>query len=307
MRTPDSERVTPNSELHTTAAKSGAPREHHRPQTPDPRPPILLSVALHALVLASLLYWFNASSVTQFVAAGEGEGGEGGGGAITIGVSDASAILGFAKPQAVAFVGDENNPVNNQRLQTERPADAAPDEALLPPTEREQPNPDAVKTPRPVAPQQEKIFTGREERGGSTSQAAQAGRSYGSPTPTQAVGGISLGNGSSYGGGTGLPGGSAYGRLIQQILSRNYNPPAVDAAAPQEVVILLKIARDGAILSIANGRVSPSFIRQRSSIALVNNAAERAILASNPLPAFPAGFLSNVQEAVAEVRFRYPK
>jgi outer membrane biosynthesis protein TonB len=132
------------------------------------------------------------------------------------------------------------------------------------------------------------------------------GRSYGSPTPG-AVGGVSLGNGGGYGAGTGLPGGSAYGRVIQQILSRNYNPPVADSAAPQEVIILLKIGRDGKILSIINGRVAPQFIKQRSTNALVNNAAERAVLAANPLPPFPAGFLSNVQEAIAEVRFRYPK
>jgi outer membrane biosynthesis protein TonB len=95
--------------------------------------------------------------------------------------------------------------------------------------------------------------------------------------------------------------------LIQQILSRNYNPPAIDSAEPQYVIILVKISRDGTILSISNGRVSSAFIKKRSSNALVNNAAERAVLAANPLPAFPAGFLSNAQEAVAEVWFRYPK
>jgi hypothetical protein len=40
---------------------------------------------------------------------------------------------------------------------------------------------------------------------------------------------------------------------------------------------------------------------------LVNNAAERAVLASNPLPPFPNGFLLGAQEAVAEIWFRYPK
>lgn len=273
----------------------------------SPAVSLMMSVAFHVLILAGLLSWFHSSSSTQFVAAGEGEGGDGGGGSIAVGVADPSSILGFAKPQQVSFVGDENNPINNARLETVRPETTEPEEALLPPTEREKPQPDTVKTDRPVAPQQEKIFTGKEERGGSASSSAQAGRSYGSPTPSQSIGGVSLGAGGGLGGGTGLPGGSAYGRLVQQILSRNYNPPMVDAASPHEVVILLKISRDGTILSLANGRVSPAYIRQRSPIVLVNNAAERAILASNPLPPFPAGFLSNVQEAVAEIRFRFPK
>jgi hypothetical protein len=267
---------------------------------------VVWSVLLHGVVLFGLFFWFQSPSVQQIVAAGEGEGGEGGGGAIEVGVADAKQILGFAKPQTVAFIGDEKDAINNTRVETERPQPAETDEALLPPTEKPTSKPDAVKTDRPVAPQEEKIFTGKEERGGSTSQTAQVGRTYGSPTPG-AVGGVSLGNGGGYGAGTGLPGGSAYGRLIQQILSRNYNPPVSDSATPQEVIILLKISRDGRILSVVNGRVAGQFIKQRSSIALVNNAAERAVLAANPLPPFPVGFLSNVQEAVAEVRFRYPK
>jgi hypothetical protein len=268
---------------------------------------LFLSIALHAIVLFGLMFWFQSNASQQIVAAGEGEGGEGGGGSIEVGVADPSAILGFAKPQPVAFIGDENNPVNNARVETEKPL-TPPDneEALLPPTEKQKPNPDAVKTDRPVAPQQEKIFTGKEERGQSATPTAQVGRSYGSPTPAS-IGGIGLGSGGGYGVGTGLPGGSAYGRVIQGILSRNYNPPAVDSAEPQYVIILVKISRDGTILSISNGRVSPSYIKKRSSIALVNNAAERAVLAANPLPPFPAGFLSNAQEAVAEVWFRYPK
>ncbi|MBI3654260.1 MAG: TonB C-terminal domain-containing protein [Acidobacteria bacterium] len=266
---------------------------------------LLLSILFHVVGLALLIFWFHSNAVQQMVAAGEGEGGEGGGGAIEVGVAEPSAILGFAKPQPVAFIGKENNPVNNARLETARPEDAN-DEALLPPTDKAKPNPDAIKTDRPVAPQQEKIFTGKEERGQSPTPTTQLGRSYGSPTPAT-VGGVGIGSGGGSGIGTGLPGGSAYGRLIQQIFSRNYNPPTLDAAETQYVIILVKIARDGTIRSIANGRVAPAYIKQRSTNALVNNAAERAILAANPLPAFPAGFLSNAQEAVAEVWFRYPK
>jgi outer membrane biosynthesis protein TonB len=292
----------------------------YRLRTPDKRLPatgnrqptgrrlgLFLSFAFHTLILCGLLFWFQSNALQQIVAAGEGEGGEGGGGSIEVGVADPSAILGFAKPQPVAFIGDENNPVNNARVETEKPSSPPENEAaLLPPSDKIKPNPEALKTDRPVAPQQEKIFTGKEERGHSNTASAQVGRSYGSPTPAS-VGGIGIGSGGGYGVGTGLPGGSAYGRLIQQILSRNYNPPAIDSSEPQYVIILVKISRDGTILSVANGRVSPAFIKKRSANALVNNAAERAVLAANPLPPFPAGFLSNAQEAVAEVWFRYPK
>ncbi|MCI0487640.1 MAG: TonB C-terminal domain-containing protein [Blastocatellia bacterium] len=266
---------------------------------------LTLSIALHAAVLAALLFWLHGAGTTEIVAAGPGEGGEGGGGSIEVGVADPTAILGFAKPQNVSFEGDEDNPVNNARLETERTEPDQP-EALLPPTEKELPNPDAVKTDRPVAPQQEKIFTGREERGKSQSKTAQAGRSYGSPTPAMA-GGIGIGSGGGYGTGTGLPGGSEYGRRIQSILSRNYNPPGVETDGVQYVIILLRISRDGRILSVSGGRVSPAFIKQRSRLDLVNRAAERAVIAANPLPPFPAGFLTGAQVAVAEVWFRYPK
>jgi hypothetical protein len=265
----------------------------------------ILSIALHVLVLGSLMLWYGRSSAIQIVAAGPGEGGEGGGGSIEVGVSDPSAVLGFAKPQSVSFVGDQNSSVNNARLETDRSEDDS-EEALLPPTERPEPRPDAVKTDKPVVPREEKIFTGKEERGSSQSMSAQAGSSYGTPTPAM-KGGIAIGSGGGVGSGTGLPGGSAYGRLIQSIFSRNYNPPTVESADVQYVVILVRISREGRILSVQNGRVSQAYIRRRSPLQLVNNAAERAVLASDPLPPFPAGFLTGVQEAVAEVWFRYPK
>jgi outer membrane biosynthesis protein TonB len=270
-----------------------------------PRLGLVLSILAHACLFAGLLFWYQQKISTEIVAAGPGEGGEGGGGSIEVGVTDPSAILGFAKPKPVSFIGDQDNPINNARVETARP-ESESSEALLPPTEKQKPSPDTLKTDRPVIEQNERAFTGKQERGRSTSQTAQVGRSFGSPTPAVA-GGVGIGSGGGFGGGTGLPGGSAYGRLIQSILSRNYNPPAVEAAGPQYVIILVRISRDGRILSVSNGRVSPAYIKQRSSLALVNNAAERAVLAANPLPPFPAGFLSGSGEAVAEVWFRYPK
>jgi TonB-like protein len=265
-----------------------------------------LSVALHAIIFAALLFSFNRIVSSEIVAAGPGEGGEGGGGAIEVGVEDKSAILGFAKPQPVSYVGDTNDPINNARLEAARRNDPS-SEALLPPTEKDIPDPKALKTDRPVVNQQEKIFTGKEERGRSATQTAQVGRSFGTPTPTAMIGGVGIGSGGGFGSGTGLPGGSAYGRLIQSILGRNYSPPAIDSSEVQYVIIRLRIASDGRILSISGGRVASAYIKQRSSNAQVNYAAERAVIASDPLPSFPSGFLGGAQEATAEVWFRYPK
>lgn len=267
---------------------------------------VVLSMILHAIIFASLFIAFNRAISSEIVAAGPGEGGEGGGGSIEVGVADKSAILGFAKPQPVAYVGDTDDAINNTRVESVRKPDPH-SEALLPPTEKEVTDPKSLKTDRPVVNQQEKIFTGKDERGRSAAQTAQVGRSFGSPTPAALVGGVGIGSGGGAGGGTGLPGGSAYGRLIQSILARNYTPPGIESSEVQYVIIRLRIASDGTILSISGGRVAPAYIRQRSSNALVNNAAERAVLASNPLPKFPSGFLAGVQEATAEVWFRYPK
>lgn len=271
-----------------------------------PRLGVVLSVALHLVVFAALFVAFNRVVSSEIVAAGPGEGGEGGGGSIEVGVADKSAILGFAKPQPVSHVGDTDEEINNTRVESARLPDPN-SEALLPPTEKDIPDPKALKTDRPVVNQQERIFTGKDERGRSANQSAQVGRSFGSPTPTALTGGVGIGSGGGFGGGTGLPGGSEYGRRIQAILGRNYSPPAIDSGGTQYVVILIRIARDGRILSLSGGRVGAAYIKQRSPNAQVNYAAERAVIAADPLPPFPPGFLSSAQEATAEVWFRYPK
>lgn len=267
---------------------------------------VFLSVALHLLVFASLFVAFNRDVSSEIVAAGPGEGGEGGGGSIEVGVADKSAILGFAKPQPVAYVGDTADAINNTRVESVRRPDPN-SEALLPPTEKVIPDPKSLKTDRPVVTQQERIFTGKDERGKSTAQTAQVGRSFGTPTPTAMIGGVGIGSGGGFGGGTGLPGGSEYGRRIQSILGRNYTPPAIDSGDVQYVKILVRIARDGRILSISGGRIASAYMKQRSSNTQLNYAAERAVIASDPLPPFPSSFLAGVQEATAEVWFRYPK
>jgi TonB-like protein len=105
-----------------------------------------------------------------------------------------------------------------------------------------------------------------------------------------------------------VPTDSKYGRYIQMILSRNYNPPVInDVSGVQYVVVQLRIARDGRILSLVDGRIAPCYFKRRSANELINKAAERAVIASNPLPPFPREFLIGAQEAVAEIWFRYPK
>ncbi len=267
---------------------------------------VALSAALHVIIFAALLVSFNRVVSFEIAAAGPGEGGEGGGGSIEVGVADKSAILGFARPKPVSYVGDTEDAINNARVERAR-REELNSEALLPPTEKDLPDPKSLKTDRPVVNQQERIFTGKDERGRSATQTAQVGRTFGTPTPAALIGGVGIGSGGGFGGGTGLPGGSEYGRRIQSILGRNYAPPAIDSGGIQYVIILIRIARDGRILSISGGRVAGAYIKQRSANAQVNYAAERAVIASDPLPPFPSAFLAGAQEATAEVWFRYPK
>jgi len=72
------------------------------------------------IIFAALFLAFNRTISSEIVAAGPGEGGEGGGGSIEVGVADKSAILGFAKPQPVSYVGDTNDAINNTRVETAR-------------------------------------------------------------------------------------------------------------------------------------------------------------------------------------------
>jgi outer membrane biosynthesis protein TonB len=262
-----------------------------------PRAGIILSVLLHAALLVALFFMPAGSGDTvAIIAAGEGEGGEGGGGAIEVGVADQSAILGFQKPETVSYEGDTDSDINNMRLESTPREDESPDE-VLPKTERDPADPTALKTNRPVVNQQERVFTGKDERGRSSSDSVQQGRTFGSAQPASMRGGVGVWSGGS-GAGTGLPGGSAYGRLIQGILSGNYNP-RMDDPGTYLVIITIRIARDGRILSWDYKQQSPSF--------LVNKAAERAIKTSDPLPPFPADFLPRAQAVTADLWFRYPK
>lgn len=256
---------------------------------------------MHVALMGVCVWLFHNPITTTIVAAGEGQGS--GESVIEVGVVEAGQ-LGFTLPRAISFAGQEQNAANNEIVETETPKHDANAEVLPSTKSTPKPREQAATTDRPVANQSSQIVSPTPLRGGSTNTNVEVGRSFGSPVPSM-TGGVGVGSGANLGA-SGVPGGSAYGRLIQSILSRNYNPPATNDASGY-VVIQLRIARDGRILSVVNGLVAPSHFKQRSANGLINNAAERAVLVSNPLPPFPNGFLMSAQEAVAEIWFRYPK
>lgn len=264
----------------------------------------IASIVVHVLIFASLFFWMGKSSAPMIVAAGPGEGGEGGGGAVQVGVSDGSEILGFKPKKNVSYLGDDTKDrINNERLQfvaeREEAVESLPDKKRVE-------DPEARKTNLPVATKEERLYSKTTRRGASGDDTASVGSTYGSPKPA-IQGGIGIGAGTG-GLGTGLPGGSEYGRRIQTILSRNFTPPQIAVNGVSNVVVYIKISRDGKITSVVSGRVPRQYFKISSANDQLNFAAERAIIATaaQGLPPFPVGFLSGVQEAVAEVWFQYP-
>lgn len=258
-----------------------------------------VSTALHIIVLSLVL---GISQPPLFVAAGQGEGGIGDGGAIQVGLADA-AELGLSKRRLVGYEGaDQNETVNNLRLVHQSLDDLDGEVAVSKPYLP----PDARKTFLPVVPKQEQLYSRRPREALSRTSTAETASSYGSRKPN-VVGGVGIGDGSNpYG--TGLPGGSEYGRRVQAILSRNFTPPQIAISGVSTVIVYVKISRDGRVTSVINGRVPRQYFKTLSQNDLLNFAVERAIVATalQGLPPFPSGFLSGVNEAVAEVWFQYP-
>ena len=256
----------------------------------------LLSVVMHVALLGVCAWYFRNPLTTDIVAAGEGQGS--GENVMEVSTVDGK-LLGFTPPRVVSSVGDQENTPNNELVSTAAPPPDPSAEVL--PSTKPTPTPKDKLTNRPTADQTAQFVSKTPLRGGSSDTSVDIGRTFGVQAGVGLSSGVNLGQ-------NGVPGGSAYGRLIQNILSRNYNPPMLsDASGTQYVLVQLRIARDGRILSLVNGRIAPSYFKRRSANDLINNAAERAVIASNPLPPFPNGFLMNAQDGVAEILFRYPK
>lgn len=262
-----------------------------------------VSLLLHITILGLSALYFRQPAVTKIVAAGEGAG-DTSGSAIEVGLIEAGRF-GLSFPRAVSKPGDEAGAENNQTFETENRR--AEDDAELLPNQDLKSKRELIdrRTERPTPRQSDQFVSKAPLKGGVSDRNVEVGRTGGSQVPSLS-GGVGVGT-ARVGGSPGLPGGSEYGRRIQGILSRNYNPPAVTVAGSEYIIVLLRVSRDGRILSLINGRLNPAYIRRRSTVDLVNYAAERAVIASNPLPPFPNGFLMESQEATAEIWFRYPK
>jgi len=262
----------------------------------------VLSVVMHGALLGVLAWYFQSPLTVDIIAAGDGQGG--GDNAIEVSTVDGS-LLGFTPPRAVSSIGENQNTPNNEMVSTEAPT-PDPNSDVLPSVKTTPTPKEKLTTDRPTANQTSQLVSQTPLRGSSPDTTVDVGRTFGIQVPSMTRG-VGVSSGANLGQ-NGVPGGSGYGKIIQEILSRNYNPPMLnDVSATQYVLVQLRIARDGRILSLVNGRIAPNYIKRRGANDLINNAAERAVIASNPLPPFPNGFLMGAQEGVAEILFKYPK
>ena len=266
----------------------------------------MLSVVMHVALLGVCAWYFRNPLTTDILAAGQGQGG--GDNTIEVGTVDGKA-LGFTPYLNVSYVGTDENTPNNQLVSTEAPP-PDPNAEVLPSTKSTPTPKENLTTDRPTANQTAQLVSQTPLRGSKENTSVEIGRTIGTPVPSMTAG-VGVSSPTNLTGGTGgVPGGSEYGRRIQMILGRNYNPPPTnDAGDAKYVIVQLRIARDGKILSVVNGQIPQNYFKKRSQNGLVNNAVVRAVLAANNdgLPPFPNGFLMGAQEAVAEVWFRYPK
>jgi TonB C terminal len=266
----------------------------------------MLSAVMHVALLGVCVWYFRNPLTTDIIAAGEGQGG--GESVIEVGTVDGKT-LGFTPYKNVSYNGNEPNTPNNQLVSTDAPK-PDPNAEVLPSTESTPTPKEKLTTDRPTANQTAQLVSKTPLSGSKVNTSVEIGRTIGTPVPSL-IQGVGIPSGANLPGGTsGVPGGSEYGRRLQMILGRNYNPPPTnDAGEAQYVIVQLRISRDGRVLSLVNGQIPPNYFKRRSSNGLVNNAVVRAVLAASNdgLPPFPNGFLMGAQEAVAEVWFRYPK
>lgn len=239
-----------------------------------------LHVALPLLVLATA--WLMPVRVIEFGA----QAGGGGGGVM-------AAVLTDIAPQETSGGRDMAYPGIKPQPQVAPPPEEKPkpdpepvqvDEKVFveqqPAPEQKNPNPPTSRVQPPERPTKEEAQPGQiptEPRPGK-------------PGPTQGAAGT--GEGGTPGDGSGVEigtgGGTAevdswYVRQVRQRVSRNWLRTSMgEVASRVEAVVLFDVDSAGRIRNVG--------FESRSGVAAVDRAAERAVMASTPLPQPPARF-----------------
>lgn len=246
---------------------------------------LLISVLAHALLLCLLVgisRWRSPRNETFIAVAGEGTTG----GAVAIGIVSPSEVPSVAPSEAALEARKQ------LMHQSGGPSAGKEDIALETPPR----SPVSQPTEKPVAPAP-RLFS--PPRIGTPSAATG-----GSPTaPFGLRGGIGIGEGF---GSQGIPGGSDYGRRLQQALMSYYRYTPSHSGNSRFVVVRVRFDRTGRVLSIVNGRLDPLAFVTRSGNPVIDARVEAALLElnRNPIP-FPGDFLPGIREAFAEIYFQY--
>jgi len=253
------------------------------------------SLAGHALFIVGVVWLGSAHHAEPLLIA---PGGGNGGMAIEVAIADASELVGLAALSHAASLGEE--PGEPHTLPLKQGEEPLQEEGEIPSLEKGRLDERKVLTERPVVSTPLRLYSPTEKRGASGSLSALVGPSFGGGLR----GGIGIGSGG--GGGIGVPGGSDYGRRLQQALISYYRFSMSGSAGPRFVVTRVRISRSGRILTLVNGRLDPSAFIVRSGNPVIDSRVEGALLEldRNPIP-FPADFLPGATEAVAEIYFQY--
>ncbi len=251
---------------------------------------LVLSLIGHLLLFLFFFFAVDLGPQGEPLVVGSGAGGGKGGDIVTVGLSaELSGGTGMVKPSVIP-----------------RPA------AVLPPPQPQE--------PERTAPEKEEVFVQEPSaketvRQTSTSQRTPENSAV-APAPGQiprqpdpgsgGPGSQSLGSGGGFGGGQGVTIGqgtgegamdSWYVRQVEQRVGLNWLKTSLGRLDhPVQTVISFEIQPDGTIENIQ--------IEQRSGIATVDLAAERAVQACNPLSPLPSEFRHRKVKFVAY--FEYP-
>ncbi len=256
------------------------------------RGPLLLSLAAHVGLLIALLVGIDLWGPVV-VELGSGEAGGPGGGAVAVGLVGElqSGGAGLVKPSPIAkpevfTPPEEKKPEPPPVSPPDRTVfeQAKPDAPKPPPDWRKKPDP-----PKPPPPRQ--APAGAIPRDAEPGSGGRPGGGAGSGAGTGS-GGVSLGSGEGTGGID-----SWYVRQVEKRIGDNWLKTALGELKQRvRTRISFEIAADGQIEAVR--------IEESSGVSGVDVAAQRAVLASNPLP--PPPFEMRRRRIKFVANFEYP-
>lgn len=255
---------------------------------------LVISSAVHmGLLLAIVLVEsLRPASSPLLLAGGQNVGGP----AMEVGVVGASEWFRLRRELDVDDFDQQSPPVrsaeDNMKPSPESSLELLPERKRTPPPEAPDRPPNS-ETDRPHP---------RRKAAGAASARAPIDGAW-SPSPGTLSGGVGIALDRSTP--AGIPAGSEYGRRLQQALVSYYRLTP-NGQTPRYVIVRIRIARSGHILSIEGGRLRPEAFIRRSGNIVVDTRVVAALLEldRHPIP-FPPDFLPGVSEAVVEIYFQY--